>query len=91
METQSLQVFENEPIYCLVNYEDNYVQPKLLKALRRLSNFRLIHSVTEVPKHGKLVQWSAYEQIDFEHLLANPNSTLSCSYIIRFSPPLLLQ
>ena len=84
-ENRSSQGIEHEPIYLIVNYEDAYVQPKLLKALGSLSNFRVIQNVAEVPKSGKLIQWAAYEQIDFDNLLENPSSTLACSYIIRYS------
>ena len=79
----SLQDSADRPFYALVKYEDEYVQSKLLRALERIPSIKFIQDVNEVPKNGKIVQWSAYEQIDFDHLLENPDSSLACSYIIR--------
>ncbi|KAF8444171.1 tubulin-tyrosine ligase family-domain-containing protein [Terfezia claveryi] len=83
LEKMSLQGSADRPFYALVKYEDEYVQPKLLRALERIPNIKFIQNVNEVPKDGKIVQWSAYEQIDFDHLLGNSDSSLACSYIIR--------
>lgn len=89
LEKMYLQNPGTRPSYALVKYEDEYVQPKLLMALERIPNITFIQDVNEIPKNGKTVQWSAYEQIDFDHLLRNSNSSLACSYIIRFFTPIL--
>lgn len=72
--------------FALVDYEDDYVQPLILKALRKnsyQSSFKLIHDISELPSSGvPLLQWRQYEQIDFDsalrysHLLVN-------SYVFR--------
>ncbi|KAF8420603.1 tubulin-tyrosine ligase family-domain-containing protein [Tirmania nivea] len=83
LEKISLQDSAYEPSYALVKYDDEYVQSKLLRALQRIPNIKFIQDVKKVPKNGKTLQWSAYEQIDFDHLLETPDSSLACSYIIR--------
>ena len=74
------------PIYALIDYPDLYVQPLLLRALRRhLSlNIEFIDTVKKTPHaNDPTLQITGYENIDFEHALQNPRSSLVCSYIIR--------
>lgn len=74
---------ENFPVYALVRYDDEYVQSRLLRALQRITALRVIEDINEVSCIGNLVQWSSYEDIDFDHVLHNPQTSLACSYIIR--------
>lgn len=72
--------------YVYVEYEDPYVQPLLLSALKaRLPPELLIfvNSPSEVPSSTKLLQWLQYESTDFERLMQNPRTNLANSYIIR--------
>jgi len=71
----------------LINYEDAYVQPLIQQAIRshlHSSLYTSISSVVELPSPSSpLLQISAYESIDFEHLLAHPSTALANAYIIR--------
>ncbi|KAF2464718.1 TTL-domain-containing protein [Lindgomyces ingoldianus] len=73
--------------YALVNYEDPYVQPLILSALRtRLppSSYHLISALSFLPsKSSPVLQFLQYESIDFDHLLSHPTTSLSNAYIIR--------
>ncbi|KAF2852272.1 tubulin-tyrosine ligase [Plenodomus tracheiphilus IPT5] len=77
----------DETIYCLIDYEDPYVQPLLLSALsKRLppSSYKLISSLSELPTPtSRLLQWVQYESIDFDHLMSHPTTSLANAYIIR--------
>lgn len=74
-------------IYALINYKDPYVQPLLLSALaNRLpaSSYQLIPSLSELPSPDcRLLQWTQYESIDFDHLVSHPTSSLANAYVIR--------
>ncbi|EMC93103.1 hypothetical protein BAUCODRAFT_273847 [Baudoinia panamericana UAMH 10762] len=74
-------------VYLNVDYEDQYVQPLLLAALKaRLPSELLVfvhESEQPPPLNGKLLQWRQYENIDFEHLLEHPKTNLANSYVIR--------
>lgn len=81
-----------EEVYAVVDYEDAYVQPIILSALRSLippNRLRLLspdanHKLAEqVPKGAKVLQIRAYESIDFDHASANPATSLVNSYVIR--------
>jgi tubulin---tyrosine ligase len=76
-----------DTIYLNVDYEDAYVQPLLLAALKSRLPMELLIFVNEAenlpPLDGKLLQWRQYEEIDFEHLLEHPNTSLANSYVIR--------
>ena len=73
--------------HALIEYEDPYAQPLILSALRsRLPyhSYELIsssaeHSYPDVP----LLQWRAYEFLDFDLALSSPSTCLINSYIIR--------
>ena len=86
-----------DPIYAIVAYDDAYVQPLIVAALKALipeSRLRLL-SVEKTPDDdvslatllpspgGKMLQIAAYEQIDFGHAAAHPRTTLVNSYVIR--------
>ena len=74
-------------VYAHVIYENPYVQPLLLAALKsRLPPelLVLIESKAELPtSSAKYLQWLQYESIDYEHLMQHSTSTLANSYIIR--------
>ncbi|KAI9734332.1 MAG: hypothetical protein M1834_002438 [Cirrosporium novae-zelandiae] len=78
---------EKEPIYALISYEDPYVQPLILKALATQlpkNSYKFIQSLTELPqKSSKLLQIRAYEDLDFEHILCHPTTSLGNAYVIR--------
>ena len=75
------------PVYTLVNYEDNYVQPLILEALRSrstLESYIFINSLSDLPDSSSpCLQITSYESIDFEHLLAHPSTSLANAYVIR--------
>ncbi|KAF8542472.1 tubulin-tyrosine ligase family-domain-containing protein [Trichophaea hybrida] len=73
-------------VYALVDYEDAYVEPKILAALRKyVPSITAVRDPSELPQTGdvKVLTWSAYEKIPFEEVVENPDTILSCSYIIR--------
>lgn len=74
-------------IYALVNYEDAYVQPLILKALKSQlspSSYSLISSIAGLPQPSSpVLQIVSYESLDFDHLLAHPTTSLGNAYIIR--------
>ncbi|KAH9871606.1 hypothetical protein J1614_005861 [Plenodomus biglobosus] len=78
---------EDEMIYCLVNYEDAYVQPLILSALaKRLpeSSYKLITSLSELPSPtSRFLQWVQYESIDFDHLMSHSATSTANAYVIR--------
>lgn len=71
----------------MINYEDNYVQPLVLAALRKClpkDSYTLINDITELPNlTDNFVQIGEYESIPFEHILAHGTSSLANTYIIR--------
>ncbi|KAK4570268.1 hypothetical protein LTR86_002348 [Recurvomyces mirabilis] len=78
----------NDRIYLHIDYEDAYVQPLIIAAIRsRLPPELLVFiqgkDLEQLPANAKYLQWRQYEQIDFEHLLDNPSTSLANSYIIR--------
>ena len=73
------------PIHALINYEDPYVQPLILSALKnRLppASYQLVDSLNDVPSSAPCLQFVQYESIDWDHLMANPQS-LANAYVIR--------
>jgi tubulin--tyrosine ligase len=76
--------------YAVVDYEDAYVEPKILAALRKyIPDIQTVKTPEELPKDKdiKVINWSAYEKIPFEDVMEKPDNVLSCSYIIRCVPP----
>ncbi|KAK3049171.1 hypothetical protein LTR09_009590 [Extremus antarcticus] len=82
---------EDSKIYALVDYEDHYVQPLLIAALKArlppellvLIESQSLDVLLADRSRSRLLQWRQYESIDFDHLLAHPTSSLANSYIIR--------
>lgn len=79
-------------MFAIVDYEDAYVQPIILSALRALIPPNRLHLLSpdqtrslaeQVPKAAKVLQIRAYESIDFDHASANPATSLVNSYVIR--------
>lgn len=70
--------------YAHADYEDKYVQPLILAALKaRLPPELLVLIEDEPPTDCQYLQWRQYESINFEHLIASPATSLANSYIIR--------
>jgi tubulin--tyrosine ligase len=71
----------------LINYEDAYVQPLILAALKsRLpaESYTLISSISDLPDlTSPFLQIGAYESLPFPHILSNSTTTLANAYIIR--------
>ncbi|KAI7565610.1 hypothetical protein KC316_g12533 [Hortaea werneckii] len=84
---------DQSKIYIDLDYEDPYVQPLILSALKsRLPSELLVFVQNEENKetpptlpdgNPKLLQWRQYESIDFDRLLDQPSTTLANSYVIR--------
>ena len=81
------QIMGDNRIYAYVDYEDLYVQPLLLSALKsRLPPelLVLIKSQSEIPTPPtKFLQWLQYESIDFDHVMQHATTSLANCYIIR--------
>jgi tubulin--tyrosine ligase len=72
--------------YALVEYPDQYVQPLICKALKALQRLpcEIISSINQLPDKTKpLLQYTAYEALDFEHAMSNPTTSLISAYVIR--------
>ncbi|KAH8695357.1 putative acid phosphatase [Talaromyces proteolyticus] len=73
--------------YCILNYEDKYVQPLLEELFRPLvdqGNCQIIQSMSELSDPTcRVLQYMAYEDIDFDHILSRPSTSLANSYVIR--------
>jgi len=76
-----------QTLYAIVDYPDPYVQPLILKALSSQLqglNLEVIPSSSQLPSpDSPLLQFTAYESLDFEHALEHPKSSLICAYVIR--------
>lgn len=74
-------------LYAIIDYPDPYVQPLIIKAMKsRLQtlNFELISSIQLLKcPDSPLLQFRAYESLDFEHAIDRPKSSLICAYVIR--------
>ncbi|OSS54590.1 hypothetical protein B5807_00295 [Epicoccum nigrum] len=73
------------PIHAVINYEDPYVQPLILSALKnRLppASYKLVDSIKDVPSSTPCLQFVQYESIDWDHLMSN-SASLANAYVIR--------
>jgi tubulin--tyrosine ligase len=71
--------------FAFIEYEDAYVQPLILSALKSSfdpSCFTLITSISDCTPGAPLLQFRAYESLDFEHALENSKNLIN-AYIIR--------
>ena len=77
----------DQKIYACIDYEDQYVQPLLLNAIKaRVPSelLVLVRDASELPSNDcKFLQWRQYESLDFDRLMSGSNSSLSNSYVIR--------
>jgi tubulin--tyrosine ligase len=80
-------VDKDSKIYALVNYEDQYVQPLIISALKKrlpASTYELITSISQLPSpSSRLLQWVQYESIDFDHLMDRSSTSVANAYVIR--------
>ncbi|KAK1970549.1 5'/3'-nucleotidase sure [Colletotrichum sublineola] len=83
--------------HAVINYEDPYVQPLILKAMERLfpGAYSLLPAPSESTDAGialgaalptqntKILHIAPYESLDFDHVATHPSTALVNSYIIR--------
>jgi tubulin---tyrosine ligase len=71
--------------YAHIEYEDPYVQPLILNALRLRLSSDSYELVASLPEHSNapLLQILQYESLAFERALTSPNKVLINSYIVR--------
>jgi tubulin---tyrosine ligase len=70
--------------YALVDTKDTYINPLILNALESLSTPLLITSLSDLPDPStKVLQFRDYEDLDFEHVMAHPTTSLCNAYVIR--------
>ncbi|KAK4989084.1 hypothetical protein LTR66_007142 [Elasticomyces elasticus] len=79
----------NDPLslYALVDYQDSYVEPLILAALKSrlppdLCNLTFVQALLDVRRDAQLLQWRQYEALDFDLVLASPSHLVN-SYVIR--------
>lgn len=73
----------SKPIHAIVEYEDQYVQPVIVDALKsQLGNRCTIDTHAVSVSKDRLLQIKAYEAIDFEHGMTD-SETLMNAYVIR--------
>ncbi|TIA06419.1 TTL-domain-containing protein [Aureobasidium pullulans] len=74
-------------VHALIDYEDRYVQPLILAALKArmpADVLVLMQSISEAPaSNAKLLQWKQYESLDLDHVMEDSQTSLMNSYIIR--------
>ncbi|KAF3036093.1 hypothetical protein E8E12_007784 [Didymella heteroderae] len=74
------------PIHALINYEDPYVQPLILSALKKrlpTSSYKLVESLKDLPSSTTpCLQFVQYESIDWDHLMSSPKASAN-AYVIR--------
>ena len=79
--------FMPEMFHALINYEDPYVQPLILRALESHIppiSYTLISSMFSLPMPtSPVLQITSYETIDFPHLLTYPSTSVANAYVIR--------
>lgn len=76
----------SKTLNALVAYPDDYVQPLILQALDSLPDTSVNHikSLKQLQSSNDLVlQFSGYEDLDFDHVLEHPKTSLACAYVIR--------
>ncbi|KAI5270214.1 TTL-domain-containing protein [Aureobasidium subglaciale] len=74
-------------VHAIIEYEDRYVQPLILAALKArmpAGDLVLVDSISEAPVSDvKVLQWKQYEALDLDHVMGNSQTSLMNSYIIR--------
>ena len=80
-------VQNSSQIHATIDYQDDYVQPIIISALRRHFKsipYRLHDPAFTCPPIGEpWLQIRQYESLDFEVVLSRPTNTFANSYIIR--------
>lgn len=77
---------KTESPLAIVQYPEPYVQPLVIKALQAHSGleFEIVEHDTELPVSERMVvQFRAYEALDFDHAMQHPSTSLLCAYVIR--------
>ncbi|TVY16486.1 putative tubulin--tyrosine ligase PBY1 [Lachnellula arida] len=87
MQNLSLTTRPANHFYALINYEDEYVQPLILSALKsRFSedSYTLISNIEDLPSPTTpFLQISSYETLPFTQAMSYSTSTLINAYVIR--------
>ncbi|KAI9842259.1 MAG: hypothetical protein M1838_003199, partial [Thelocarpon superellum] len=86
-ETAGVKATLQPKMHLHVRYDDAYVQPMIMSALERglaPSSYTHVRGIEALPSPSTpFLQYSSYETLPFEHLLAHPSSSLANAYIIR--------
>ncbi|TGO26326.1 hypothetical protein BPAE_0062g00480 [Botrytis paeoniae] len=72
--------------YAYIDYEDSYVQPLILSALKQLpqSSYTLLSSLSDLPTpDSPYLHISSYETIPFDEITSKPTTSLTNAYVIR--------
>ncbi|KAL6246654.1 putative tubulin--tyrosine ligase pby1 [Rhinocladiella similis] len=80
------QISSPKTLYAVVDYPDPYVQPLILEGLRSLEglSIRQISSADELQTATMpVLQFTAYESLDFEHAMQHAKTSQVCAYVIR--------
>ena len=74
-------------LHIVINYDDIYVRPLIRAALETQlppESYSIITSTDDLPRSDSAcLQFSAYEAISFDHLIAHPTTSLANAYMIR--------
>lgn len=73
-------------VRALVQYPEPYVQPLIKKALQKSEtiDFDIVEQiVAKQDLDQAIVQFQAYEDLDFEHALSHSTTSQVCAYVIR--------
>ncbi|KAK6354759.1 hypothetical protein TWF696_003896 [Orbilia brochopaga] len=79
---------ETDPLYAIVDYTDDksYVEPLILTAIKsHLPHATILppSDASTLPHTARQLHWTAYESLDFTHLLSHPTTALFNAYVIR--------
>ena len=72
--------------FAVVDYPDEYVQPLICRALQALAQMpcTIVSSIGQVADQSSpLLQYTAYEALDFEKTMTHPSTSLVSAYVIR--------
>lgn len=76
-----------EKLFVLVLYDDDYVRPMIFNAIQKClppDAYSLISSIEDLPSSDSpVLQFSSYERLSFDHLLAHPATSVANAYVIR--------
>lgn len=74
-------------VHAIIDYKDPYVQPLILAAVKNgfpSDRLEFSQSVTDIPSPDRLLlQWRQYEEIDLEHALEHPETSLINAFVYR--------